>query len=171
VINTDGTPFFTGETIPGTDGWQVDLIQLGTGQLFFCWQDLDTSAITYAIVQSDLQGLDVTPTILTYEDYPGHTNYRAGGFPSVTRSTDGTAILTWQDQDWQEQLYYALIGSDGSELTPTSLYRRVGSTLPESQISTNDYGNAPLADEKTYNSAVFVNFKLRIRYLLPLIFN
>jgi len=129
-----------------TNGWQVDLVQLGNGRVLLGWQDISTSAITYAVMDNSLTGLVADPVTLVYNDYPGHTNYRAGGYPSVTRSANGNGIITWQDQDWQEQLYYALVGPDGSEVTPPSLYRRVGPTLPKSQISTNTYGNAPLID-------------------------
>jgi hypothetical protein len=170
VINTDGSVSIPSTSIPGTNGWQVDLVQLGGGEVFLAWQDINTSAITYAVLDSDMVSLVSPPVILTYEDYPGHTNYRAGGYPSVTRSMNGNAIITWQDQDWQEQLYYALIGPDGTEVTPPSLYRRVGSTLPESQISTNAYGNAPLADEQVFLSFICNNLTATYTYYYSVVF-
>jgi hypothetical protein len=170
VIDSDGNPSIPTTQIAGTNGWEVDLVQLGTGQVLFGWQDLSTSAISYAILSSNLIGLDVAPTVITYEDYPGHTNYRAGGYPSVTRSIDGNGIITWQDQDWQEQLYYTLLGLDGSHVTPPCLYRRVGSTLPEAQISTNDYGNAPLADEMSFIAITFKDYTPLIYYYFSVVF-
>jgi hypothetical protein len=173
VIDSDGlstapAPIWgTGDT----NGWQVDLVQLGGGQVLLGWQDLTTSAITYAIMNSSLTGLVTDPATLVYDDYPGHTNYRAGGYPSVTRSANGNGIITWQDQDWQEQLYYALIGPDGDEITPPSLYRRVGSTLPESQISTNDYGNAPYADQQLYLPLTAKNYMpMKYKYFYGIVF-
>ncbi|MBN2257764.1 MAG: hypothetical protein JW704_08060, partial [Anaerolineaceae bacterium] len=83
---------------------------------------------------------------LTYEDHPGHSNYRSMGGSSVTWNSEGYAIVTWQDADWQEQLYYALISLDGSLVTPPMLYKTVGSTYPESQFSTNGSSNAPYLD-------------------------
>lgn len=158
VINTDGSVSIPSTIIPGSNGWLVDLIELGGGQVFFGWQDISTNAITYAILDQDLVSLVKTATALSYEDYQGHSNFRTGGYPSVTRSGDGNAIITWQDQDWQEQLYYTLIGPDGDVITPTSLYRRVGSALPESQISTNTYGIAPLADQQAFLTLTFKNY-------------
>jgi hypothetical protein len=170
IIDTDGSVSVPSTPIPGTNGWQVDLVQLGGGQVFLGWQDISTSAIMYAILDSSLTGMAVAPTILTYEDYPGHTNYRAGGYPSVTRSVNGNAIITWQDQDWQEQLYYALIGPDGDQVTPSLLYRRVGPTLPESQISTNDYGNAPLADQQAFLTFICNNLTATYNYYYSAVF-
>lgn len=132
------------------------------------WQDVSSSAATYTILNSDLTSIAVVPTVLTYEDFPGHLNYRASAYPSVTRSVNGNAIITWQDQDWQEQLYYALIGPDGDEITPPTLYQRVGSTLPESQISSNAYGNAPLAGEMVMLPIVYKDYIPMMKYYLPL---
>ena len=120
---------------------------------------------------NNLLSFDLTETLLTYEDYPGHQNYRTAGFPSVTRSVNGTGVITWQDQDWQEQLYYALIGSDGSLVTPPSLYRRVGSTIPESQISSNAYGNAVLASESIMLPMINHNFIPKLKYYFALVCN
>jgi hypothetical protein len=170
VIDTDGLVSIPSTPIPGTNGWQVDITQLGGGEVFFGWQDINTSEITYAILGNDLVSLVALPSLLSYEDYPGHSNYRAGGYPSVTRSMNGNAIITWQDQDWQEQLYYALIGPDGDEVTPPILYRRVGSTLPESQISTNAYGNAPLADEQVFLSFICNNLTTSYTYYYSVVF-
>lgn len=171
VINMDGSVSISSTPIAGTNGWMVDLVQLATGQVLFGWQDIPTKAINYAILGSTLLSFDVTETVLSYEDYPGHQNYRSAGYPSVTRSADGTGIITWQDQDWQEQLYYALIGSDGSQVTPPSLYRRVGSTLPESQISTNAYGNAPLASESIMMPVIYNNYVPQYKYYFTLVCN
>jgi len=148
VINPDATVSVASailDTDSNTD--QVDIVQIDSGKVMFAWKDLSTSQINYAILSNDLVSVEVPPTSLVYEDYPGHPNYRSAGYPSVTRSTNGTGVITWQDQDWQDQLYYAQVGSDGSIVTPPSLYRRVDSTMPESQVSTNAYGNAPLAED------------------------
>ena len=61
VIDTDGSVSIPSTPIPGTNGWQVDLVQLGGGQVLFGWQDISTSAITYAILDSDLVSLVVAP--------------------------------------------------------------------------------------------------------------
>ncbi len=44
VINTDGSVSVTSTPIAGTNGWMVDLVQLGTGQVLFGWQDIPTKA-------------------------------------------------------------------------------------------------------------------------------
>jgi hypothetical protein len=171
VINTDGSESISSTPIAGTNGWMVDLVQLATGQVLFGWQDIPTKAIHYAILASDLASFDVGVTSLSYEDYPGHQNYRSAGYPSVTRSANGTGVITWQDQDWQEQLYYALIGSDGSFVTPPSLYRRVNSTLPKPQISSNAYGNAPLAGESIMLPVIYNNYVPKYKYYFTLVCN
>jgi hypothetical protein len=161
IDNPPDYPYVTISTptpILGSSSYQIDLVQLDTGQVFFGWVDLKSSLINYAILGSDLDGLDVVPTGLTYEDFPGHPNYRAGGYPSVTRTSNSNGIITWQDQDWHEQLYYSVIGPDGSQITPPSLYRRVESSLPEAQVSTNNYGNAPLAAERIFMPLIFNDF-------------
>ncbi len=171
VVNTNGSISISSTPIAGTNGWMVDLVQLETGQVLFGWQDIPTKAIHYAILGNNLLSFDLTETLLTYEDYPGHQNYRTSGFPSVTRSVNGTGVITWQDQDWQEQLYYALIGSDGLLVTPPSLYHRVASTLPESQISSNSYGNAVLASESNMLPLIYHNYIPSYKYYFTLVCN
>jgi hypothetical protein len=169
VINPDASTSIPATPIIGSSTDQMDVVQLLSGKVLFGWKGLTTSVINYAILGNDLTSVDVSPTSIAYEDYPGHLNYRAAGYPSVTRSVDGMGVITWQDQDWQEQLYYALIGTDGSLMTPPSLYRRVGSTLPEAQISTNSYGNAPLASETIKMTVLLRNFVSKIKYFFTVV--
>jgi hypothetical protein len=169
VINTDATVSIPPTQINGSSTDQLDVVQLDSGKVLFGWIDNRTSSVNYALLANDLSGVEIPTTPVLYEEFPGHPDYRSAGYPSVTRSSNGNGIITWQDQDWQEQLYYVLIGSDGAYMTPPSLYRRVGSTRPEAQIATNAYGNAPLAGEILLLPAVFRNY-VPIRKYFPVIY-
>lgn len=151
VLNSDGSGIAGSPTvIPDTDATDIDIVQLSDGKVIFAWSNNSTRKSAFAILGNDLNTLVVSPTDLSYEDYAGHPNYRSTGDISVTSDTRHNAILTWEDTDWQEQLYYAVVGSDGTLITPPMLYRKVGSTYPESQLSANGYGNAPLALERYF---------------------
>ncbi len=159
IINSDGSQSIPSPTIiPNTNAVDIDIVQLVDGEVFFAWSNISTGKTAFAILGDDLVTMDVTPvddsTDLTYEDYTGHQNLRTAGDVSVTRDIHGNAILTWQDADWQEQLYYTVMGSDGTVVTPPMLYRRVGSSYPKSQLSTNGFGNAPLVQNFYFMPAV-----------------
>jgi hypothetical protein len=141
--------------IPETKGYQIDVEQMSDGTIIFAWSNLINSKIAYAALAEDYVTLLQAPTDLDYFDFQTHTNYRRMSSASVTHDAEGHAIITWQDFDWQEQLYYAMLGPTGVLLTQSMLYRRVGSTYPLSQISTNNLGNAPLAIERLYLPAMY----------------
>jgi len=164
ILDANGVPIQDVTAIPGTKGYEIDVEQLTDGTIIFAWTNLINSKIAYAALDEDYTTVVHTPTDLDYVDYIDyqedltpipHTNYRRMSSPSITHDAEGHAIITWQDGDWQEQLYYAMLGSDGEVITPAMLYRRVGSTFPLSQISTNGLGNAPLAVERVFLPAVY----------------
>ncbi|MGB8251674.1 MAG: hypothetical protein WCF08_00535, partial [Anaerolineaceae bacterium] len=154
VLDANGDQIQPVTPIAGTKGYEVDVEQLTDGSIIFTWTNLENSKIATAVLDEDYS-IRHSESDIDYFDYQSHLNYRRMSSASVTHDAEGHAIITWQDADWQEQLYYAMLGSDGSVITPAMLYRRVGSTYPLSEISTNGLGNAPLAVERVFLPVIY----------------
>ncbi len=133
VVNSNGTvvkpatDLSVDETV--VDWWNYDVVQLSNGWILVAWEawgcfpDEWTSRIRFAILDSSYNRV-VAPTCL--ERHPAATSGDTAA--SVTADASGHAVLTWMDRDpsLQHNLYYALVDSNGSVLTPPMVFRTAG---------------------------------------------
>jgi hypothetical protein len=134
----------TNLTNGGLARWGSDAVRLSDGRIAIAWVTYDyaTPAVdhfAFAILD-DSYNLVAGPTSLYDPDaLIRNTNL------SITSDTNGHAILTWTDYDLQHNLYYALLDSNGSVITPPMIFLQsqgVGSSLSLNSLGN---GNAPYA--------------------------
>ena len=128
--------------IPGANGWQPDIVQLGDQTVLIAWTNDATSQIEYALLFDDGDTLSYVPGSLTALQNP---DGRAADFVSVTSNMDGFGILSWMDVGFSQRLYYALIDESGGLVTPPIISRSgVDQASPFVVSSSTAQGVAPL---------------------------
>ncbi|MBN2258900.1 MAG: hypothetical protein JW704_13995, partial [Anaerolineaceae bacterium] len=83
VINTSAEAVIDKEVINGANSKEIDIAQLPDGKVIFTWTSLASGWVAYAMLAADLFTEATTARDLTYEDHPGHSNYRSMGGSSV----------------------------------------------------------------------------------------
>jgi hypothetical protein len=128
------------------DWRNYDVVQLPDGRIFLAWEawgcfgDEWLPRIRFAILDSAYNRV-AGPTCL------GRAVAASSGDTgvSVTAGGGGYAILTWMDSSYQfrRNLYYALVGSDGTVRTPPMIMRSAGAPSGNPYIVTSfvGYGN------------------------------
>jgi hypothetical protein len=106
--------------------------------LYGGWQN-PTYNIQYALLASDYS-LVAGPQMLV-----NPAAVTGSSALSATADNAGRAILTWTDNDWdyRRNLYYALIASNGAQVTPPMVMHSSKASLPYLTTSYHTYGNTP----------------------------
>lgn len=141
-------------TANGADLWEYrpDGVQLANGNLVVAWteshwQNQPAPTISYAVFDAGLEPLAAPASLATLAAPTG------GEAVSVTRDGANHAIFTWQGSgDYQRHLYYALLGADGSLLTPATIFRS-GEDATSITTAATGYGNTTY----TYSPPAGVN--------------
>ena len=137
MLNSSGNVTRSPATIPGSSGWRSDGVRAGNGNLVLAWNNPSTERIAYAVLNSSGATLLHAPSDLPL------AGTRKPDYVSVTYTEGGHAILTWLDVEWNDFLYYAALGADGSLLTPPMIFATGASDNPLVQTSFSGQGNAP----------------------------
>ncbi len=124
------------------DWWNYDVVQLSDGKILAAWEAWGcfpgewTSRIRFVLLDAAYNRIDA-PVCL------GQTNNSGDTAVSVTADWQGNAILTWTTSGWlnRDSLYYALVGSNGSVLTPPMTFLSSKADYPYIESSTEGYGN------------------------------
>ncbi len=126
-------------------GWGADAAQLADGHIALAW--------------TALASLPGNPQLIFYALLDGAYNVSTGpvglvcsaalaGSDAVSVAADATghAVLTWMDgpASYHPNLYYALIGGNGSLLTPPQIQYTSGAATPLVVTSSAGYGNTSL---------------------------
>lgn len=122
---------------PGSSGWRSDGARVSNGNLVLAWTNPMTDHIAYVVLNSSGDTLLSGPTDLPL------AGMRKPDYVSVTYDELGHAILTWLDVEWNDFMYYAALGGDGSVLTPPMIFLKGASENPLIQTSFSGQGNAP----------------------------
>src|SRR3990172_9040978 len=137
MVNSSGNVTASPVTIPGSSGWRSDGVRVANGNLVLAWTNPATERIAYAVLDPDGSALLRAPSDLPL------AGTRKPDYVSVTYAEGGYAILTWLDVEWNDFLYYAALGGDGSLLTPPMIFATGASANPLVQTSFSGQGNAP----------------------------
>jgi hypothetical protein len=98
----------------------IDAVQLSDGTIALAWDSYSSypyniyvATFSPALVRTSGPTLLIHPAALT-----------GGGYPSLTADAAGHVIVTWQDYDYRvrNNLYYALMSSNGLVVTPPSIF-------------------------------------------------
>jgi len=137
MVNSSGNVTASPATIPGSSGWRSDGVRVANGNLVLAWTNPATERIAYAVLAPNGSALLRAPSDLPL------AGTRKPDYVSVTYAEGGYAILTWLDVEWNDFLYYAALGGDGSLLTPPMIFATGASVNPLVQTSFSGQGNAP----------------------------
>lgn len=127
----------TNLTNNGQARWSSDAVTLSGGRIAVAWTNYDGTfpdrdQLAFAILDSSYN-LVAGPTPLN-----NPIARRSNDYISIAADANNHAILTWTDWD-NFSLYYALVSSDGSVLTPPQIFR---TSYPYNiQTSYDGYGN------------------------------
>lgn len=130
----------------------TDAVQLSDGNIVLAWTGWDFVEdrydIFFALVDGSSYEIATPPTRL-----PNTKAVNGNGYVSVTADPSGHAVLTWMDFDYYfgRHLYYALVGSNGSILTPAMVFRTAQPPSYSYGIatSTEGYGNTSYSSTTT----------------------
>ena len=148
VLDNNGNQVFNPTSISGSDGWKVDVVESMDGKIVLAWTKYAAGQIVYAVLDNTY-ALIIGPVILDspYDREPDNV--------SVTYDQEGHVVLTWLDSEWSDYLYYALIDSDGSVVTPPMIFRTGQALDPLLVSSYTGDGNAPFVSGFTFLPAIF----------------
>jgi hypothetical protein len=116
VLDGTGNVLKNATTIADSNGWNADGIQLSTGEVIFAWTSLADNRIWYVMLSGSAFDVMNSPVGLD-SPFPRQADY-----VSVTADDQGHAVLSWIDSEQNNYLFYAMIGGDGTVLTPPMVF-------------------------------------------------
>ena len=168
VVGSDGnliktaTDLSVDETV--VDWANYDAVQLSDGRILAVWQawgcfpDEWVPRIRYALLDSSYNRIE-SPVCLSRNS----AATTGDNYVSVTGDGDGHAILTWMDSDYNNRrnLYYALVNSSGTQVTPPMIFRTSQATSPYIETSYSGYGNAGYSQSNALACHTYLPVTLR----------
>jgi hypothetical protein len=143
VVDDSGNTIHVMTKLPGdaSGNFSPAATQLSNGNIVIAWTGRSTwqdPTVIYYAVLSPAYSLLAGPSQLS-----NPAAVTGDSSVSITADTDGRAILTWTDQNWnyRRNLYYALIGSNGIQLTPPLVFHTSKAPFPSVDTSYHTYGN------------------------------
>jgi hypothetical protein len=124
-----------------TSDWRPDAVQLTYGRILVAWtgSGLPQNRIRYAVLDQAYNRI-AGPTFLEAPEA-----LQGSGFVSVAADAGDHAILTWMEPGvYQPNLYYALVGSSGTLLTPPMVFASSRDQRPYIDTSFTGFGNTSL---------------------------
>lgn len=112
---------------------------LAVWEAFGCYPDEWTARLRYAVLDPNFN-LIAGPSCLPR----AATAKRGENFVSATADVYGNGILTWEDLDGGEHLYYALLGGSGEIVTSPMILQASQATTSTIWTSERGHGNAPI---------------------------
>ncbi len=135
VLDASGTVVLPQTALAGAAGWGPDAEQLSTGSILLAWTQPDEQ-IAYLLLDGANYSINHAPVALT-NPIP-----RPSDNVSVTKDELGQGILTWMETPYNDHLYYALIGDNGSLITSPMVFYTGQAFEPIVVSSYGGMGNA-----------------------------
>jgi len=151
----------TNLTNNGQGRWSSDAAALSDGRIMVAWVNYDgaypNDQLAFAVLDSSYNRIS-GPTALNNSIATTGNNY-----VSVAADGDGHAILTWMDADGSNRrnLYYALVNSSGTQVTPPMIFRTSQATRPCIETSYSGYGNAGYSQSNALACHTYLPVTLR----------
>jgi hypothetical protein len=147
VLDSAGSTVKAETVIPGI-GAGVDAVQLPNGRVFMAWSlwNSNKPQINFTVLDATTYDMFAGPVSL---DNPATST----GDANVSVTADGAdhVILTWTDYGWDysQNLYYALVDSNGNVLTDPMIFYTSHAMEPYIEISSDGYGNTSWSTDLT----------------------
>lgn len=134
-------------------GWRADSVLMENGDVVVAWTDESSHQTRARRLQKSAEGftpLGSTPIELPAPGAPPQTDH-----VSLTRASANTIVVTWQDVEEYDTLYYALLQADDQEpsglkvLTPPMIFYTATDNL-KVLVSAAGQGNAPYPPAQLY---------------------
>lgn len=143
VINTFGATIKSPQLLTGVEGQYPVILQLDNGTIFYAWTK--TESINNAVVSSHIAYVTIDPN-----SYVASANTELippdglnGDYVSLTQDVNDNVVFTWLDNELERILYYTLIDSSGSVITPVMKYYEV------------EYGKSLLVNQSGKGNTVY----------------
>lgn len=128
-------PFSLGEELQGdvllegTQGRYSAQALLANARILMAWTNPNTEQISFTILSDDGTFVTANNPIVDFQTPDG----RESNFVSVTATSAGQGILSWFDAKAATRVYYALVATDGSVITPPMIAWEDTETISVSQ--------------------------------------
>ena len=137
ILNSGGSTLKDITPVANSSGWRVDAVEFETEDFLLAWTDPGTERITFVI-------LNKTGSALVSEPKPlPMVGKRNPDYVSASSTVTGHVLLTWMDAEWKDYLFYSLINSSGSVVTPPMIFTKGQAENPLVQTSFTGQGVAP----------------------------
>lgn len=135
ILDSQGNVLRGETSISGSEGRNVDGVQLLSGNVLLAWTGVTSNRIHYALINGSNYTVQSGPeTLVSPYD-------RIAENVSVTNDQQGNAILTWMDAELNDYLYYALVAPNGSLRTPPMIFQTGLANEPQILTSYAGEGN------------------------------
>lgn len=138
VLDSAGNPVKGAASITGSDGWNPAGVQLKDGRIVLAWTNLISKQIGFVTLSGNGYAVENGPALLD-NPYDREVDYI-----SITSDGGNRAILTWMDVEQSTHLFYALISSSGSVVTPPMIFNSGSSAGSVILTSSMGQGIAPM---------------------------
>lgn len=149
ILDSAGSSYLGPVSIAGTSGWNPDSSQLNNGKIMLAWTDTTSHQVNFATLNEDTYNIESGPTALV-----SPLNRYAANV-SVTYDSAGHWILTWLDDTLNNYLYYALVDSSGTIVTPPMIFHSGQTTASALYLSNTGGGNAPYTAGRVWLPLLF----------------
>ena len=109
--------------LPNAEGWGSHSVQFTDGKVLVAWSTRDQTAISYVIIN------DVKNPGTPSKQNLSAPNNRPVGNVSLFADKSNRCILVWIDYRYLNFIYYAVVLSNGTVLTPAMTYQGEGNNL------------------------------------------
>jgi len=170
VVDSNGNLVknMTNLTNNGEGRWSSDAVALSDGKILVGWINYDGTypghdQLAFAVLDSSYNRI-AGPTPLNNPVATTGNNY-----VSVTADSDGHAILTWMDSDYNNRhnLYYALLNAGGTEVTPPMIFRTSQASGSNISTSYEGYGNTSYSQADALACRTYLPVTLRNYFVNP----
>ena len=167
VLDSAGNTIKSMTNASGTSDYSfnVDAVALSNGNSLIAWREWqgDLYRIAYAVLDTAYNRIAV-PTVLS-----NPAAVTGDDYVSVAADGEGHAILTWMDSDsnHRHNLYYALVNSSGTQVTPPMIFRTSQATNPYIETSYTGYGNAGYSQAGALACRTYLPLTLRDYFINP----
>jgi len=126
--------------------WISDAVELSDGHILVSWMENDN----YHEIYFSIIGPGPSYSILHGPTQLSNPHSDNDGFMSVTADASGNGVITWMDRDSYDWLFYSLVSSGGSIVTPPMIFKSGQTPDPYIYTSFVGYGNTTYLNEHNF---------------------
>jgi len=125
VLNTGGGTVSPPQLLSGVEGQYPVVTQLGNGSIIYAWTK--TTSENSVITSSQIAYVIINPATYdaSLELVLANPDGLQSDYVSLTSDENSNVIFTWIDTDLEQNLYYALVDSTGTLVTPAMSFYEI----------------------------------------------